>query len=94
MEIKFRESKPFFEGVCIEKIIDSQNTPFYLYSQKNIEDTYKDLKKSLRSEIFYAAKANSNQAILKIMKNCGSGADVVSSGELDYCSHWIYRILF
>lgn len=85
MKIKFHKSKPFFEGVCIDNIINSYNTPFYLYSQKNIEDSYKDLKNALKSEIFYAVKANSNQAILRIMKNCGSGADVVSSGELERC---------
>ena len=83
MNITFHENRPFFEGVCIESIINSQNTPFYLYSQKHIEDIYKDLKNTLRSEIFYAVKANSNQAILKIIKNCGSGADVVSAGELE-----------
>ena len=82
MNIKFYENKPFFEGVCIEDILNSQDTPFYLYSQKNIEDTYANLKNALDSEIFYSIKANSNQAILKIIKNCGSGADVVSSGEL------------
>ena len=83
MNIKFHENRPFFEGICIEDIIKSQNTPFYLYSQKNIEETYRDLKEALDSEIFYAVKANSNQAILKLIKNCGSGADVVSAGELE-----------
>ena len=83
MTITFHKNKPLFEGVYIEEIIDHQNTPFYLYSQNNIENTYKYLKDSLKSEIFYAVKANSNQAILKIIKNCGSGADVVSAGELE-----------
>ena len=83
MDILFHEGRPFFEEVCIEDIINSQNTPFYLYSQKNIEENYINLKTSLKSEIFYAVKANSNQAILRIIKNCGSGADVVSSGELE-----------
>ena len=65
MDIKFQNNKPFFEGVCIDDLIDSQNTPFYLYSQKNIEDTYVNLKNFIDTEIFYAVKANSNQAILK-----------------------------
>ena len=83
MNITFKDNKAFFEGVCLEDIFHSQNTPFYLYSQKNIEATYKDLDKALNSEIFFAVKSNSNQAILKIIKNCGSGADVVSVGELE-----------
>lgn len=83
MKIQFHQNKPFFEGICIEDIIDAQNTPFYLYSQKNIEYAYANLKEKLNSEIFYSVKANSNQSILKILKNCGSGADVVSAGELE-----------
>ena len=83
MDIVFHEGRPFFEEVCIEDIINSLNTPFYLYSQKSIEDKYINLKDSLKSEIFYSVKANSNQAVLGVIKNCGSGADVVSSGELE-----------
>ena len=82
MHIQFRNNKPFFEGVSINKILQKHKTPFYIYSQKNIEQSYSDLKKNLNSEIFYSIKANSNQAILKIIKNCGAGADVVSIGEL------------
>jgi len=82
MNIEFYKDKPFFEGICIDDLIKSHKTPFYLYSQNKIIETYNDLKKNLSSEIFFAVKANSNQAILKLMKNCGAGADVVSAGEL------------
>ena len=40
------------------------------------------LQNSLNAEIFYAVKANSNQAIIKLMHSLGAGADVVSIGEL------------
>ena len=82
MIIEFKENKPFIEGVNLEDIYKSQATPFYVYSQKKITETYNSLKKALNSEIFFAIKANSNQAILKLMKNLGAGADVVSTGEL------------
>ena len=82
MNIEFNNGKPFFEGVCINDITKYHKTPFYLYSQNEIVQNYNKLKENLRSEIFYAVKANSNQAILKLMKNCGAGADVVSAGEL------------
>ena len=39
MNITFHENRPLFEGVYIEDIINHQDTPFYLYSQKNIENT-------------------------------------------------------
>ena len=81
MIIEFKEYKPFIEGVNLEDIYDSQATPFYIYSQKKITETYNSLKKALNSEIFFAVKANSNQAILKLMKNLGAGADVVSTGN-------------
>ena len=83
MIVNFKKNKPFIEKVCIDDIIFSQNTPIYIYSQKNIEQTYRELSKALSSEIFFAVKSNSNQAILKIIKNCGAGADVVSAGELE-----------
>jgi diaminopimelate decarboxylase len=82
MNIQFRNNMPFFEGVSINEITHSCNTPFYIYSQKIITDTYKVLQDSLSSEIFFAVKANPNQSILKLMKNCGAGADVVSIGEM------------
>jgi diaminopimelate decarboxylase len=82
MKIQFHDKKSFFEDVCINDLIKSIPTPFYLYSQKTITETYDYLNKSLASEIFFSVKANSNQAILKLIKNCGAGADVVSIGEL------------
>ena len=82
MNIDLKNKKPFFEGVCINDIIASNETPFYLYSQNEIINSIDKLKKNLKTEIFFSVKANSNQAILKLIKNCGLGADVVSAGEL------------
>ena len=87
MDIEFKKNKPFFEGVCLEDITQSCSTPFYLYSQKSIKETYDNLRSALSSEIFFAVKANSNQAILRLIKNCGAGADVVSIGELQRAIH-------
>ena len=82
MNINFIKSKPFVEGVSLNEVIKSHPTPFYLYSQNTITNTFYKLKSNLSSEIFYAVKANSNQAILSLFNNMGAGADVVSSGEL------------
>jgi len=83
MSIYFKNNKPFVEGVCLDDIINSHSTPFYIYSQKGITETYKKLIENLNSEIFFSVKANSNQAILKLLNSCGAGADVVSVGELE-----------
>ena len=87
MTIFFKDNQPFVEGVCVNDIINSQATPFYIYSQEIITTTYHKLKKNLSSEIFFSVKANSNQAILKLMKSLGAGADTVSAGELERALH-------
>ena len=81
--IDYKNNKPFVEGVSIEDIAKTKKTPFYIYSQSKISNTYKRLDNIFKSEIFYAVKANSNQAIIKLMSNLGAGADVVSVGELE-----------
>ena len=87
MTIFFKNNQPFVEGVCVNDIINSQATPFYVYSQEVITTTYHKLKKTLSSEIFFSVKANSNQAILKLMQSLGAGADTVSVGELERALH-------
>ena len=81
--IHYVNQKPFIEGVSLEDIAKVNPTPFYVYSQSKITNTYKQLESTLNSEIFYAVKANSNQAIIKLMAKLGAGADVVSIGELE-----------
>jgi len=81
--INYKNNKPFVEGVALEDIANSQATPFYVYSQSKITNTFNQLKNLLDSEIFYAVKANSNQAIIRLMASLGAGADVVSVGELE-----------
>ena len=81
--IHYNNNRPFVEGVSLESIYKAQATPFYIYSQSKITNTFEQLKNALNSEIFYAIKANSNQAIIKLMAYLGAGADVVSVGELE-----------
>ena len=83
MNIDYQGGNAFIEGVAIKEIIKIHATPMYLYSQKIIEENYKLLKNNLLAEIFFAVKANPNQGILKLINNCGAGADVVSAGELE-----------
>ena len=83
MVVLFKNEKPFIEGVCLDELTTTVETPFYVYSQKSITDAYDKLKKSFNAEIFFSVKANSNQAIISLMKSLGAGADVVSAGELE-----------
>lgn len=73
------------EGVSIPQIAKSVGTPFYCYSTATIERHYKVFAgafSDIDALVCYAMKANSNQAILKTLAKLGSGADVVSGGEL------------
>ncbi len=73
------------EQLALDNLADEVKTPFYCYSQNSIENaynSYKDHVKNLHNTICYAIKANSNQAILKLLADLGAGADVVSEGEL------------
>ncbi|MEM2925602.1 MAG: diaminopimelate decarboxylase [Methanocellales archaeon] len=58
-------------------------TPIYVTDEKRLRENFKVFKSAFpEAEIFYAAKANSNLAIMKILASMGSGMDVFSGGEL------------
>jgi diaminopimelate decarboxylase len=73
------------EGVSIPEIAKAVGTPFYCYSTATIERHFKVFSAAfaeMDALVCYALKANSNQAVLKTLAQLGSGADVVSEGEL------------
>jgi diaminopimelate decarboxylase len=73
------------EDVSLKLIAEEIGTPFYCYSTATLERHYKVLSKAfdgLDHAIYYAMKANSNQAVIKTMAGLGAGMDVVSEGEL------------
>lgn len=81
----YRDGKLFAEGLDLESIAEEVGTPFYCYSSSAIEKTYDDFQAALSgldAKVFYALKANSNQAVIKTLAKKGAGADVVSEGEL------------
>ena len=83
--IRYKNNNLFVENVSVKKIISKYKSPFYLYSNNKIEENYRSFLSNFRKVnplICFSVKANSNVQILKILKNMGSGADVVSGGEL------------
>lgn len=82
---KYVGQKLFVEKVSTINIIKKNKTPFYLYSETQLRDNYLSFEenfKKVKPLICFAAKANTNLTILKILGRLGSGADVVSGGEL------------
>ncbi len=83
--IKYKNNKLYIENASIKSLTSKYDTPFYLYSNKNIVENYKSFYnnfKKVNPIICFSVKANSNIEVLKILKKLGSGADVVSGGEL------------
>ena len=82
---RYVDKKLFVENSSVLNVVKKNNTPFYLYSEQKLKQNYIKFAenfKSVKPLICFATKANSNLSILKILKNLGAGADVVSGGEL------------
>ncbi len=72
-------------GVALSAIAAAAGTPTFVYSADVIRARYQALDDALGAlphRIAYAVKANSNLAILRLLRRLGAGADIVSGGEL------------
>ncbi len=81
----YRDGILHAENVALPEIAAKVGTPFYCYSTATLERHYKvfaDAFSDIDALVCYAMKANSNQAVLATLGGVGSGADVVSEGEL------------
>jgi len=82
---KYSKGELYCEGVKVSRLAKQYGTPLYVYSLKTFIRHFEVIKKAFGDKshiICYAAKANSNLAILKMAGLLGGGADVVSGGEL------------
>jgi len=71
---------------CVE-LAEKYGTPIYVINEKVIKNRYQTLITTLKKyynkvRIHYAVKANTNMAILSILKNMGAYLDCVSCGEI------------
>ena len=82
---QYRDGKLHCEDVDLACVAEKFGTPLYVYSAGTILDHYTRLDAALAPLdhlIWYAVKANSNRAILKLLADAGAGFDIVSGGEL------------
>jgi diaminopimelate decarboxylase len=80
-----REGSLHLAGVPLTTIADAVGTPAYLYNAGVIRRQYRALDQALGSlphRVAYAVKANANLAVLRVLRDVGAGADIVSGGEL------------
>ncbi|MEW6219135.1 MAG: diaminopimelate decarboxylase [Thermodesulfobacteriota bacterium] len=82
---EYRQDELYCEEVPVRLIADSVGTPFYLYSHATLSRHFQVFDQALAQIphlVCYAVKACSNIAILRLFASLGSGADIVSGGEL------------
>ena len=83
--LDYRGGALYMEQVNISEVVKHYGTPCYVYSKQAILDVYQAYTTSfasLKHQICYAVKANSNLAVLGILAQAGAGFDIVSRGEL------------
>jgi len=73
-------------GVDAVGLAEKFGTPLYVTDESRIRANYQRFQSAFPdADIYYAAKANYNLAILRILALEGAGADVFSDGEL-FCA--------
>lgn len=83
----YQQDALWVESVPVVDIIQSIGTPCYIYTQAGMAQAWQSFSRAARAlplpvDIHYAVKANSNLAVLHLLREWGAGFDVVSVGEL------------
>lgn len=87
--ISVKGNRLFAGGVAASDLAKKFGTPVYAYDEETIRSRVRQLLQSITYQplkIYYAAKANTNIAILKVIKDEGGefvGIDAVSPGEIE-----------
>ncbi len=67
------------------KLAEQYGTPLYVYSEEILRERATELATLMKGRNYhasYSVKANENIALLKIIRECGLGADAMSPGEI------------
>jgi diaminopimelate decarboxylase len=84
-DFQYRHGELYCEDVAISRLAKEVGTPCYVYSHATLTRHYRAFDSAFQSVphiVAFAMKANSNLGLLRLMANEGSGADIVSGGEL------------
>ena len=83
---QYRDGRLYAEDVDVTALAATVGTPFYVYSAATLRRHVRVMREAfagINTLLAYAMKANSNQAVLRVVASEGAGADVVSGGELE-----------
>ena len=81
----YKKGELYAEDVPVRKIVAQFGTPVYIYSTGTLVRHFRAYDEAFDGKphiICFALKANSNTALIRLFAKQGSGADVVSGGEL------------
>jgi diaminopimelate decarboxylase len=75
----------YCDGVPVDLVAREVGTPTYVYSAALVREHFQRLTSAFRGvphRVHYSMKANSNLALLSLLREVGAGVDIVSGGEL------------
>ncbi len=81
----YRDGNLYCEDVSVADLCAEHGTPLYIYSHTALVGQYEALANAFGDMdlvICYSVKSNSNLAVVRSLARLGSGADIVSGGEL------------
>lgn len=82
---EYKDGQLHAEGVSAQELAKQYGTPLYVYSAATLRRHFQAFDSAfdgLPHLTCYSVKANSNLSLLKLLKECGAGMDIVSGGEL------------
>src|SRR3989338_11698385 len=80
-----KNNQLYWGGFGIETLSKKYGTPLYVYDAKTIRERYRNIVDNIKYpylKVHYAIKANSNPAILRLLKKEGSNVESVSQGSI------------
>jgi len=83
--IRLRKNNLCVENISAISLAKKYKTPFYCYSLSQLKSNFFDFNNAFKKTkplICFSVKSNANITLLKELKKIGSGADIVSAGEL------------
>src|SRR6185295_1696517 len=85
--LEVREGRLAINGADARELVHTHDSPLFVFSAPRISSNINRLKAAARSvehpiRFFYASKANSNMAVLKLVLASGIDLEVNSGGEL------------